>query len=429
MPILSRTNNRVLPANARTADVARQSLNSVMPVQARRMDAAFQVNGYEGVLYSYLTAGATCSCQAKGKAINARLDEDGKASPEAINKMLTSSGDFGVRPYAQRPTNTDAYAAQKATGLGFMEVDLSATRSKPVPLASMFDDEDLSASPRFTSGLPDRIDYSESNANASLVVEEDMAEDVSLMVSDFDVHGLSHSDVSCPICFGSGYIGGYSILHGYRKVLNFQDPSLVLPPTAVIAIEEEIPTITSCEATWSIPLMPGISVDALRVWNNTEQVLCGTILIDEVPILSEAQFLQRCDGKFHKVTVRFTEDLVFTHLEVQINQSNFSANFGFPKLSKGSTQSLLEATDPFSVLMSPRVPTVKALDVIVDSTFGKALQVKTVTGQNDRHLTTLGWNVEVRPTQPQELFSMLPRRKPRESINTRSIAIANPNSP
>lgn len=432
MPIVSKTSNRVIPANSRNIDVARATLNTLIPVHNRRTDAAFQVNGYTGVLYSYLTSGLPCACQAKGKAISARLNEDGKAPPEVINEMMTTSGTFGVRPYADRKVYTPAYAEQKASGKSMLEVDLSnySAGLTPVPLSSLFDDEDIQGANRHTEGLSDRIDFTGQNDSASLEVEDDTSQDVSIGLSDFDTSLLGHSDVSCPVCFGSGYVGGYSIMHGYRKVFNFQDPSIELPAEAVIAVEKDVPSITTKTVAWTVVLPKGcIGIDAFRLWNDTVQLSLAdfSIRVDNQLVRSEGDLIQYCDGLSHKIALQFNSESTFTHLELQVNQSAFSANFELPKLSKSSTQSLREATDPFTVLLSPRVPHVKAMDVIVESTFQKALQVKNVTGMNDKRFTTMGWSVEVRPVQPQELFFMLPRRRPVEQQNVRRPVISNPN--
>ena len=428
MPIISRTNNRVLPPNARTADVARETLNRAIPIQNRKTDAAYQVNGYGGVLYSYLTSGLKCACQAKAKAVNTRLDKEGKASPEAINEMLTTSGGFGIRPYAQRKANTPAYAEQRAQRGGILEVNLTGHSAQPVSIQSLFDHDDLQGANRYTDGRPDIIDFDPDNTSASLLVEHDTSTDVRGLITDFDTSLLGHSDVNCPICFGSGYVGGYDVLHGYRKVLNFQDKTIILPATALIAVEKDIPTLTTDRVSWNVTLPAGsVGVDAFRIWNDVTQVSGFKVTIDGHLISSDNSILGFCDGKVHLLAVQFNQEVTFTHLELQVNQSDFSANFELPKLSKGSTQSLRDATEAFTISLSPRVPTIKTLDVIVESTFHKALQVKTVTGLNDRHFTTMGWEVDVRPTQPQELFSLLPRRKPLESMNTRRMVISNPN--
>lgn len=425
MPIVQRSNTRVLPPNARSADVARATINAAIPIQNRKTDAAFQVNGYTGVLYSYLVTGTKCACQSKKQSVVTRLDEGGHASQTDINAMLTGNGNFGVRPYADKQPETVAYVTQRSQGKSILEVNLAGHLDRPVPLSSLFDDEDVASNDRFTSGLPDRIDLTGGNIHGTLEIASDPNLSVHSLLTDFDTSLLGHSDVSCPICFGSGYIGGFDILHGYRRVLNFQHPNIVLPAVAVIGAELDIPNITTSIVSWPVSFPAGCSsVDAFRLWNDTKQVFGFKTTVDGETVLTQQGLAKYCDGKEHVVELTFPDQEVFTHLEIQINQSDFSANFELPKLAKGSTQSLREVTDPFTVFLSPRVPYIKSLDVIVESTFGKALQVKTVTGLNDKRYSTMGWEVDVRPTQPQELFSMLPRRRPLETINTRAMRIS-----
>jgi hypothetical protein len=150
-------------------------------------------------------------------------------------------------------------------------------------------------------------------------------------------------------------------------------------------------------------------------------VVPGTIRIDNTVITSAAAVSTYCDGRPHEVSFEWPSEVDFTHFEFQVNLSTEEVLFELPRLSKSSVQNLREATNPFSVNLSPVVPYIKALDVIVESTFGKALHVKDVTGWNEKRNSTLGWDVEVRPTQPQELFRMLPRRKPLATMNKKSI--------
>ena len=79
---------------------------------------------------------------------------------------------------------------------------------------------------------------------------------------------------------------------------------------------------------------------------------------------------------------------------------------------------MIERTDPFSIVMSPTIPNVANGDIITDSTYGKTLQVNTSNWWNDKRRAVLGWECEVRPVQPQELYSLLPKRRVLQSQNT-----------
>ena len=166
--------------------------------------------------------------------------------------------------------------------------------------------------------------------------------------------------------------------------------------------------------------------DAVRVWNGTKQIPKFAITINpdgnDPQVISKASdILLHCTGRAVVIELRFPDSCEFTHLEIQCGQSTLNANFELPKLSKNSDISLRETTDPFQVLLSPRIPLVRTLDIIVESTYGRALQVKSVSGLNDRRYSTLGWEVDVRPCQPQEMFSLLPRRKLLSHMNKPSI--------
>ena len=122
-------------------------------------------------------------------------------------------------------------------------------------------------------------------------------------------------------------------------------------------------------------------------------------------------------GRPITIQLSFPEMTEFTHLEIQYGQSLMPANFELPNLTKNSNVSLREQTDHFTIHLSPRIPMVDTLDIIVESTSSKVLQVKGVTGTNDRRFTNLWWDIDVRPCQPQELFYLLPRRQPIALLN------------
>lgn len=418
MPIVPPfSNHRIPPQNARSGDVARATLEAVLPAQNRKYHEAFRVNGYPGILYRYKTSGPRCACQSKSRAINARLDEEGKAPPGAINEIMTGTT-FGFSNYGSSIQNTPDYAETRTQGRSILEVSIDPRSQAPLA-------QPTHPGPLQPGGLPPKKGTMTALSNNHIDVVEEYDEDADLtnFQSELDVGAYGYSDTSCPICFGSGHIGGFDILNGYRKVVNFQDSTLVLPADAVISVEKRIPGITTRQVAWNI-IFPAscVAIDAFRVWNDTEFLVPGTVRIDGDVIASNAAIMALCDGRPHDVEFTWPSEVELTHFEFQVNLSTESIYFELPRLSKNANQNIREATNPFSVNLSPLVPHVKPLDVIVESTFGKALHVKDVTGWNERRFSTLGWDVEVRPTQPQELFSMLPRRSLVETMNRRQMA-------
>ena len=413
MPILLSNNNRVIPANSRSVAVARDTLSKIIPIQNRKYHNAFLVQGFQGILYQRLSSGKLCSCSSRQATLESRLDLSGKAPPGLLNEMLTGGQEFGFRRYG-----THAARVPSASSGEPLEVRLPNT---PYVLPSLYttDRPELTNEFSMPGGDFDRYSTDPDDPTATTIVPDgigtngpvglnEQLDDI-VADNDFDLGLRAYSDVSCPICYGSGYVGGYSIHNGFRRVLT---PTDTIYTDAYIQLEQEIPSGTGRVFEWEVTLPLGaVSIDSLRIYNNTKPVTSLTLYVDSIRILDEFSFLQYCDGRSHRIRLSSSDtDTEITHLEIQINQSTESAVFEFPKLSRASAQSLLESTDPFSIIISPMVPRVSPLDVFVDSSYGKRLQIKSTTAWNDRNRSILGWEAEVRATQPQELFYMLPSR-------------------
>jgi hypothetical protein len=417
MPVQFSQNVRIPPSNVRNVDVAVSTLNRLIPAQVQKYDAAFRVQGFNGILYHRLHHGESCACKSKLKKLKALLDRDGNAEPGLINELLTGGTEFGYRRYG-----THVAPVPSSETNTVLEVRLPGN---PYPLPSLYDTD--TGTPERGHGTFDRYGTSADDPAASTIVPDGEGpngpvkntEEIEDLIegSGFDIGLLPNSDVSCPICFGSGYVGGYSIYNGYRKVLVPQSSEEF---TGTLEMNADVPYANTTRLLWKVLLPRGVvSVDSLRLFNEDQVVGIGTestLRIDSVAILSPNALLQFCDGAYHLVELVFEESTDVTHLEIQLNQSEEFACFEFPKVSKSSTQSLLESSDPFQIVLSPRIPKLSVLDVFVDSTYSKRLQIKSVTGWNDRQRAVLGWEAEVRVTQPQELFHLLPGRPLRAPV-------------
>ena len=222
----------------------------------------------------------------------------------------------------------------------------------------------------------------------------------------FDPSMLTLGDYSCPVCFGSGYVGGYSLYNGSRIVIPCDDMNL----HGGILNVENYPFSASAEyIEFSVVLPKGaIQIDSFRLLNNYDIVPCK-ILVDNQPI-NNSVLLSLCDGKLHRVSAKFNKITDFTHFEIQINQSVKSSYIEFPKLSKGSDLHLLDSTDSFQLLLSPDIPIIDRRDIITDTLYNKAYYVMDTSWLNTRQKQSLGWEINVRVIQPQESFYNLPRR-------------------
>ena len=107
MPIKFNSNNRVLNSNARAVDVAKDTIDRILPIQARRAQAAFRTQGFQCALYHPLTGGIRCACVGKRQIVASILDEQGNAKPGFINELLTGE-QFDIAPYGSMPATNQS---------------------------------------------------------------------------------------------------------------------------------------------------------------------------------------------------------------------------------------------------------------------------------------------------------------------------------
>ena len=449
MPIVTRTNNRVLPANAHASDVARDTITALTAVERTRYAAVFAVQGYPGVLYHALNCGTRCYCKSSNEAINTRLGKDGKAPVGLLNEFLTGGLEFGVLPYGLRP------AAQPTYNPNFVDNPFAADPLVPAPasqsgqtgqngkwvidqtlvdpgrptvqrtdLPSLYEsDWSQNAPVPAKAGSPlDRFTKDPGKDNGTTVVSSGVGPNGVVPDMEFedlpintDIGAGGTTDVNCPICMGTGFVNGFSILNGFRKLLTFQDPTAVFD--GEIIFEGTVPQVECTTATFTLTLPAQVvGVDALRVWDRY-RVLPAAVIIDDVVLKSQLDILRFCDGRQHTLVVQFPSTTKFTHVEIQLNQAKNSMHFDLPKLSKGNLRTLIENTQDFQLVVSPMVPMLRPGDVVAESGYNKVLQITSVSGWNTSSAAVLGWDCEVHPVQPQELLNLLPRRRPLAAPN------------
>lgn len=372
MPLIDRR-SPMTSANARASDVAARLTESVIPLQQQKMAAAFRVQGIQGILYSHLRQGVRCSCHSKN-VVTSQLSPDGKASPGAINRVL-SGGKFGISDYADTPETE------------FDEFD------------------ELPTSPKnpFNKWMGDLNTGDNQPSDSSLVNDDGQSVgNVDDILGDFDLGSAGFSDVSCPICFGSSYVGGYSMFNGHRLV--------IVPQQMQTASNLDLHTFELSPGTHTTTInlpLGAVSLDVFRAMRGDIPVV-ARFKIDGQST-ANTNVLRFCDGKPHILTIE--AGVPITHIEIQFATSNESLYFEFPKRTKTSDLSLLEQEEPFQIIVSPDIPVLNTLDVIAESQTGKLLLVTTANPWNSRNRQMLGHEVMVRVTQPQELYRILPIRR------------------
>lgn len=380
MPIVDRR-GALTPANMRNADVAHRLIEDIAPMQQSRMQSAFRVAGVQAVLYTRLTQGRPCICHRQNNEAS-RLSPDGKASSGAIDRIITGNSNFGIGSYSThtRDLNENPYKTETSPGNQSNKYRGDLNR-----VGSILDDE-----------------FNQLEEEPILGDNGQFSPDLEDMFDGFDMSQLGLSDISCPICFGTNYVGGFSPFRSWRQVLlgtdlrstsYFDLPSFTLSPGVHYA---------------NITLPRGATVlDVCRTMNGKTQTL-SQMFVDGVDI-TRSRFLDFCDGRPR--VLRIETDSPLTHVEIQLGLSDEPVFFEFPKKSKSSDMSLLEQTDPFQIIVSPDIPSLAAMDVIMESQSGKLLIVQATTPWSTRNKNMLGFECQVRVAQPQELWNILPKRR------------------
>lgn len=409
MPFNSgRTHSRLLPPNSRTVDVAKEAIRDLMPVQQRKYDNVFKVQGYESLVYNRLTQGLACSCQSHQKVFTTLLGEDGKMPIGTMNDLLTGGMEFKIQPYGSRASGRDDLRPiRKIPPLvrddqlyGELTSEDSLLGDNVGPLESPYID-------RTPLGTP-----GERGDNGP--VQIDTLDDA---VEMFDTNILDYSSSKCTVCFGTGFVGGYSVLHSWRKVFTGHSPECFAVTGTIEA--NEIPNrFFATSVTFKTILPKGfVYLDAFKVWNNDQRVTPDQVQIDTLPY-SDQLLAAFCDGRVHSITLKFQDLTYWSHLEVQIGLSRETAMIEFPKLTSGTAIEVRDLTEDVSIVGSPSIPKLSTYDVLVESTFGKAFVVGSSSWWNDRDRNVLGWDVTARVIQPSELLHNLPRRRQLNQRNT-----------
>ena len=372
MPFLERR-SPMTPANARASDIASRMVEHLVPLQQARMAAAFRVQGIQGILYSHLTQGRPCTCKSANHEVN-RLSPDGKADLGTINRVLSGSSNFGVSDYESSPEDDFEF----------------------------LDDAPTSPNNKFQQWVHN-VQAADDDPSDEPTVGDDgqSSPDLENLLGGFDLGSIGYSDVSCPICFGSGYVGGYSMSKGFRRVL--------IPSEMQTQSTLDLPSFALLPGTHTVNLtLPrgATQLDVFRALNGSS-VVAVDFYLDNIPLKGK-NVLRFCDGRQHLLTI--DAKVPITHVEIQFATSEESMYFEIPRLSKSADIAVLEQQEPFQIIVSPDVPMLKSLDVIAESQRGKLLIVQTVNEWNTRRREMLGHEIMVRVAQPQELYRILPVR-------------------
>lgn len=385
MPVGHSSNNRIIPSNTRTVDTAKKAIQEISSIHQRRYHNAFEVNGYDCIVYNKLKQGEVCSCQGKRKTFTSLLKEDGKLPESTMNELLTGGLEFKIN---LTPTSRQKPIASQREERG---------------LPPDVNPDSFTESKRISGVSNDNIDIVSTTMSDGLAdtVESELIDDL----NDFD-DNTTFQDSACAVCFGTGWIGGFSIQNGFRKCLTTSHAKTV---DGVIEYNRLPFAFYAKKVVFGVILPRGfVSLDSFRVMNNKTPVLSPVIKIDGIAY-SSLLFKALSDGRSHEISIEFDELTYFTHLEIQTNFSQHATKIEFPKLELQK----LESSDPtadISLVASSQIPFLSTGDLIAESVFSKLLSVYSVNSLVDNLKNTYGWECTTRVVQRSEILNLLPRR-------------------
>ena len=401
MSLRRRQSNKTLhPQNSRVAKLAADVLNNVAAVQQEKYHNAFIVNGFPCLVYSSLRQGLRCTCGGGhvefNPVTNITFDDNGNATEETLNNLLfdektegNSGSLFSIDEYSTEPstsTENGGYTINLTPNVSDTPEDISSNEYSP---ESSFIDPEL-------LGDDDEIDQGSHIVN--------------------NIVGVTN--VSCGICYGSGFVSGYSLLLGNRLVFDAQHKQLA---TNGYAIDSKTKPFTfrkggenldaSVDFIISLPkFIEGI--DALRVWENTRQVFNVEILagatVNNLVTVTENNLAIFCTGA--PVYVRVKGPISFTHIEIQINLSKDVTYLEYPRFTKTGDTNVLDAVGDVNIVLSPKVLNVDVNDMVVDLINQRIWRITSITDFKDRNINIQGSIVNARLVQRYEKFSILPHR-------------------
>jgi hypothetical protein len=401
MPFIYRSNSKPTPPNSRAVDVAREAIRDLIPVQQRKYDNAFKVQGYESLVYNRLTQGVICSCQGNQKVFSTLLDSEGKLSVGTMNGLLTGGMEFKIQPYGARASGrADLREPRKIKPLARDDQFYGELIDENVIFGDNVGRETDPYITRTPLGTPGE------HGDNGPIQTEDLDDEVEM----FDTNILDMSSSKCTVCFGTGFVGGYSVLHSWRRVFtcHSQERTEVI---GTIEANQSPNKFFAQSVTFSTILPRGfIYLDAFKIWNNNVRAYPDHMLIDGLPY-SDQLLTALCDGRVHLIQINFEVLTYWSHLEIQIGLSREAAMLEFPKLTSGTNIEVRDLTEDVQIIASPTIPKLSTYDVLVESSFGKTFIVGNSSWWNDKDRNVLGWEVTARVIQPSELLHLLPRRR------------------
>lgn len=229
----------------------------------------------------------------------------------------------------------------------------------------------------------------------------------------------------CGICFGTGHVGGYSLLHGKREVFDLSSTIPVVEIKGFVINESDkpfsmtSPMDTACSVTWFYEF-PTYFDRCLKILTRNN-VASGKNIAIEYKLFNTLDafapltidWINTRKGIPTKVLIRvrpsgneLSSSCIFTHLEI-IWQYTKWHKAQMPGLSKSTNFSVFDSIITTEFTLPPTMIGVDKEDIIFENKHYKLWKITDVTDFKTANGQVCGWSANARVVQDYEQVSLL----------------------
>ena len=346
---------RTISRNAHLPERTSREIDAVVPIIQEQNHAAIQAKGFPIYIYQRMTLGRKCPCSLHSKIspLQADLYDDAGVASDAQLQAIMDASRFSIEDYNADSTNPkqnrDVNAEFNELGVEDTEYDI------PISLQS----------DAFSAG-------------------------------------------ACPICLGTGYIGGYTCLEATRLVLTATDIST----SSATELGDDYPnTITMSlnnsyvDFNVTLPKLPPNTKARLRVFNGFD-LQRGVILVKD-----NNQYRPYTGSETGSVILRILKEhfkpseievFSFTHIEIMLPTVTRPDYADIPNLVNNYDPLKVYPYQSTTMSLSPIIPALKAQDVIADVQHGLLWLVTSASPTYAANGQIWHQNIECRVIEPYE---------------------------
>ena len=337
----------------------------------RRNDAAIDSAGYDVTFYRQLVSGLPCTCHNDPEL--QVLNDEGNMDPNIINQLT-------------------------------MDIPTDIGHDRAIEIVDYESDRTLTpyidSRTKFLEYLREgrlEPDYEPKNDVEEALLEqehEDRDDDTAVEISSD--RALSAFSSNCPVCGRTGIVGGYSVIGGYRRIIDsqqFRDLHLCevdhtkSPHCIASGVDGDTDDFSIIVTPSLILPKHPYKIESLRIFNgynpvwiygkDSDDVFC--YIIDDDAINGRKKLSRKepgscdletyCDGEKYQLEIHF-RNCSITHLELQIRLRSKPVRLDLGNYSRAFSPKSVNDVDPIQIAVPSYMGRVSRGDLFYERTSG-----------------------------------------------------------